>query len=112
MDLTNEIASSNESDISITETEFYQWIADTGYHPFRGLSVLYYIEDRYSYQIGRDVVSPALRSTLATIHDFYTCSVMHPIWNAERRGKQALIVIDSRRDLAAKALYDETMRTP
>ena len=82
MNLTNEIAAHNKSDISITETEFYQWIAETGYRPFRGLSVLYYIEDRYRYRIGQDVVSPALRGSLCCIHDYYTQTVMHPIWDA------------------------------
>ena len=82
MDITPDVRANNLPDVPMTETDFYQWIIHTGYKPFRGLSVLYYMEDRYRYRIGQDVVSPALRGSLATIHDYYTQTVMHPIWGA------------------------------
>lgn len=84
MDITPDVKAHNPSDIPCQDTDFYKWITQTGYKQFRGLSVLYYMEDRYSYRIGRDVLSVEARTALCHIYDYYTHTVMHPIWGAER----------------------------
>lgn len=90
LDRTQEIKQRNQSDIAITETEYWQWLTKH-YNVFKFAAHMNYLEDQYQYLIGRDKVAKETVDILSHIYDHYTQTVMHPRWGAERNSNAKIL---------------------